>query len=103
MKKLGKVSVVAKNGNVLVRVTQTFRVGLKVINQQLDHIGKIVDIIGPVTSPYIVINTRGSITTVRKNEILYLLDKQQKSSSQRSSKKYSKKPSSSYKKRPVRK
>ncbi len=101
MKKLGKVSVVAKNGNVLVRVTQTFRVGTKVINQQLAHIGKIVDIIGPVTSPYIVINTRGSTTKAKKNEILYLLDKQQKSSSQRSSK-YSKKPSS-YKKRPVRK
>ena len=101
MKKLGKVSVVAKNGNVLVRVTQTFRVGLKVINQQLDHIGKIVDIIGPVTSPYIVINTRGSTTKVRKNEILYLLDKQQKSSSKKPSK-YSKK-SSSYKKRPARK
>ncbi|MHA1243659.1 MAG: H/ACA ribonucleoprotein complex subunit GAR1 [Candidatus Heimdallarchaeota archaeon] len=101
MKKLGKVSVIAKNGNVLVKTTQIFRVGTKVINQQLAHIGKVVDIIGPVTTPYIVINTRGSTTKVKKNEILYLLDKQQKSSSQKSSR-YSKKPYS-YKKRPVKK
>jgi rRNA processing protein Gar1 len=102
MKKLGKVSIIAKNGNILVRTTTTFRVGTKVVNQQLANIGKIVDIIGPVATPYIVINTRGSNATAKKNEILYLFDKQQKPSSQKTSN-YSKKPSGSYKKRPAKK
>ncbi|MHA1124563.1 MAG: H/ACA ribonucleoprotein complex subunit GAR1 [Candidatus Heimdallarchaeota archaeon] len=102
MKQLGKVSVIAKNGNVLVRATKTFRVGTKVVNQQLAHIGKIVDIIGPVATPYIVINTRGSKTTIRKSELLYLLDKQQKPLKQKSSKN-SKKSSYSSKKKPTRK
>ncbi len=103
MKKIGKVSVIAKNGNVLVKTTKTFRIGTKVVNQQLANVGKIVDIIGPATTPYIVINTKGSATTVRKNEILYLLDKQQRPSNQRSSKSYSRPSSSSFRKRPTKK
>ena len=41
MKKLGKVSIIAKNGNVLVKSIKTFRIGTKVVNQQLDNIGKV--------------------------------------------------------------
>lgn len=77
MKKIGSITVIAKNGNLLVKTNKPFRIGSKVVNQEIKNVGKIVDIIGPAKTPYIVINTKGANTTTKEGEMLYLLEKTQ--------------------------
>ncbi|MBN1329238.1 MAG: hypothetical protein JXA54_07170 [Candidatus Heimdallarchaeota archaeon] len=74
MKKLGKVFVVTKKGELLVKATDSYRFNTKVVNQQIQIIGKIIDIIGPVAAPYVVINTRNSEAQVKKGDQLYLME-----------------------------
>jgi rRNA processing protein Gar1 len=83
MKKLGKVFVINKNGNLLVKVTKTYRLNSIVVNQQLKRLGKIVDIIGPAKNPYLVINAREAEAKPTKGETVYLMDRPKKTSSKR--------------------
>ena len=106
MKKLGKVTTITNNNNLLVNTSKSFRIGLRVINQEIKTIGKIVDVIGPIKSPYIVVNTRNAQAKAQKGDTLYILDKpptQRSGGKPRSQppKKYHKtsKKSSSWKKR----
>jgi len=92
MKKLGKVTVVTKKGELLVKTQGTHRLNSKVVNQQIKIVGKIVDIIGPVTAPFIVINTRNAQAKAKVGELLYLFDR-----------KPIKKSQSSYKRKPAQK
>ncbi|NHJ48390.1 MAG: hypothetical protein FK733_11455 [Asgard group archaeon] len=89
MKKLGKVFVVNKNGNLLVKVTKTYRLNSIVVNQQLKRLGKIVDIIGPAKNPYLVINARDAETKPSKGETVYLMDRPSKKPSSSKRKSYS--------------
>ncbi|NHJ83886.1 MAG: hypothetical protein FK734_00405 [Asgard group archaeon] len=84
MKKLGKVSIISKKGNILIKSTTGQRLGSRIVNQQLKYVGKIVDIIGPTSTPYIVVNTRDAEAQTKENELLYLVDAPKtKSSTQR--------------------
>lgn len=76
MKKLGKIHVVSKKGNLLVKVTKPYRMNTTIVNQQLKKLGKIVDIIGPANNPYLVINTREAEAKATKGETVYLFDKE---------------------------
>ncbi|NHK31912.1 MAG: hypothetical protein FK730_11210 [Asgard group archaeon] len=78
LKKLGKIQVINKKGDLLVKVTKTYRMNTAVVNQQLKKLGKIVDIIGPAKTPYLVINTREAEAKAKKGEIVYLLDRSTK-------------------------
>lgn len=75
MKKIGQVSIIARNGNLLIKTNKSFRIGSKIVNQEIKPVGKIVDIIGPTKTPYIIINTKGFEVTTKKGDMLYLLDK----------------------------
>jgi len=70
------VTTVSKKGNILARSTKPHRIGLQVVNQEIKRLGKIVDVIGPVATPYIVINTRDAQAQAKKGEVVYLLEKQ---------------------------
>ena len=72
MKKLGKVAVITNKGDLLVRAPKPIRINSCIVNQELKTIGKVVDIIGPVSAPYIVVNTRQAEATAKKDETLYL-------------------------------
>ncbi len=87
MKKLGKVSVIARNGNLLVKTSKPYRIGTPVVDQQIKRLGKIVDVIGPVRAPFIVVNTKGIGKQLKIGDVLYLMDKQpQRSTSSKRSK-----------------
>lgn len=107
MKKLGKVSIIARNGNLLVQSSKPQRIGTPVVDQQIKRLGKVVDVIGPIKAPYIVVNARGYTKQLKVGDILYLMDKQpQRSTSSKKSKrpppkKYHK--TSSYRKKPSKK
>ncbi|MCK5045145.1 MAG: hypothetical protein KAS22_01110 [Candidatus Heimdallarchaeota archaeon] len=69
------MTTVNKKGTFLVRSTKPHRLGIQVVNQEIKRLGKVVDVIGPVAAPYIVINTRDAQAQTKKGDIVYLLDK----------------------------
>lgn len=71
MKKLGTVSHLSKSRNLIVRMDElkpsdAFKKAPKinsvVLNKSVKSIGKINDIIGPVSQPYVIINVSRKIT-----------------------------------------
>lgn len=48
-------------------------IGTAVVDESLDRIGKVVDVIGPVEQPYLVVSPESSAETARLlGEILYI-------------------------------
>jgi RNA-binding protein len=73
LQRLGRVVNVTPSQNVVIKTEKTPRIGASVVDETLQTVGKVFDIIGPVTSPYAVVKP-----TVREpmrlvNKQLYLL------------------------------
>ncbi len=73
MLRLGRVVNVTPSQNVIIKTEKTPRIGACVVDENLQTVGKIFDLIGPVTSPYAVVKP-----TIREpdrlvNKQLYLL------------------------------
>ena len=73
MQRLGRVLSVTPSQNVIVKIDKAPKLGSAVINESLKVVGKVFDIVGPVSSPYAVI--RPSIKDPEKlaNRQLYIL------------------------------
>jgi len=65
LQRLGKVLHVTPSQNIIVKICKKPEIGSTVINEELKIIGKVFDVIGPVSSPYAVIKP-----TVEKPEKL---------------------------------
>ncbi len=57
MQRLGKVINVTPSQNVVVKIDKPPKMGTAVIDENLKTVGRIFDIIGPVTSPYAVVKS----------------------------------------------
>jgi len=55
MRVLGRVRTYTRNKNLVIEASEKPRVGEKVFDSRMMHIGYIYDIIGPVSSPYVVV------------------------------------------------
>ena len=55
MKYLGKVDSISRRGDLLVKGGMTPRVGTLVVDEKKVQIGRVVQLLGPVDSPYVVI------------------------------------------------
>ena len=73
MQRLGRVLNVTPSQNIVVKTEKTPKIGSVVIDENLKIVGKIFDIIGPVSSPYVVV--RPAIREPEKltDKQLYLL------------------------------
>ncbi|MBD3192095.1 MAG: H/ACA RNA-protein complex protein Gar1 [Candidatus Heimdallarchaeota archaeon] len=71
MKKLGPVTIITRTGELLVRINEKHKIGSNAVNKNIQRIGKVIDIIGPVRAPYVVINTKKAEASARKGEVLY--------------------------------
>ena len=67
IKKLGKVVRVFKDNKVLVKTTIVPKINMNVLNEKLETIGRVRDVIGPVASPYALIET---FPTIRRDKLL---------------------------------
>jgi RNA-binding protein len=68
LQKLGRVRALTPSKNIIIKSEKAPRIGSEVVDENLSVIGKVFDIIGPVSSPYAVVKP-----TVR--EPAKLLDK----------------------------
>ena len=55
LQRLGRISNVSPSGNAIVKTENPPKIGSEVVDENLVVVGKIFDIIGPVSSPYAVI------------------------------------------------
>jgi RNA-binding protein len=70
---LGRVLNVTPSRNIVVKTDKTPRIGLAVVDEKLNVVGKIFDIVGPVSSPYAVVRPAVKEPEKLTNKQLYLL------------------------------
>jgi len=70
---LGKVSNVTPSRNIVVKTENPPKIGFEVVDENLNVVGSVFDIIGPISAPYAVI--KSSIREPEKllNKPVYLL------------------------------
>lgn len=72
MRSLGKVSHVAKSGNIILKGTTVPRLHSVVFSKDSKKIGRVRDIFGPVSGPYISVKP---IKKLREEELSSLVGK----------------------------
>ncbi len=69
MQRLGRIVSVTPSRNMVAKTPEAPKIGFTVVDENLTPVGKVFDVIGPVSSPYTVI--KPSIKNAER-----LLDKQ---------------------------
>jgi RNA-binding protein len=72
LQRLGKVLSVTPSQNMVVKIDKATKLGASVIDENLKVIGRIFDIIGPVSSPYAVIKPSVKTPEMLVNKQLYV-------------------------------
>ncbi|MCW4000529.1 MAG: Gar1/Naf1 family protein [Candidatus Bathyarchaeota archaeon] len=73
MQKLGRITNVSPSGNAIVKTENPPKIGLQVVDENLNVVGRVFDIIGPVSAPYAVIKPTVKDPARLVNKPTYLL------------------------------
>ena len=73
MQKLGRVINLTPSQNLVVKTEKAPKIGSSVVDESLKTIGKVFDVIGPVTSPYAVVRPAVKEPEKLAGKQLYLL------------------------------
>jgi RNA-binding protein len=73
LQRLGKVLNVTPSQNIVVKIDKTPKIGSAVVNEKLQVVGKIFDVIGPASSPYVIVKPAIKEPEKLTNKQLYLL------------------------------
>ena len=73
LQRLGKVLSVTPSLNLVVKTEKAPKIGSAVVDENLKIIGKVFDVIGPVSSPYAVIRPTIKEPERLSNKQLYLM------------------------------
>jgi len=73
LQRLGKVSNVTPSRNMVVKAENPPKIGSEVVDENLIVVGKVFDIIGPVSAPYAVIKSIVKEPEKLVNKPVYLL------------------------------
>jgi len=72
LQKLGRMRALTPSRNLIVKTEQPPKIGAEVFDENLKVIGKVFDIIGPVSAPYAVVKLTVSEPAKLVNKSLYL-------------------------------
>ncbi len=72
LQRLGKVLNVTPSQNLVVKTENPPKLGAAVVDENLNLVGKIFDIIGPVSSPYVVVKPSLKNPEKMANKQLYV-------------------------------
>ena len=75
LQRLGKVLHVTPSQNVVIKVSNPPKIGAAVVDEKLKTVGKVFDVIGPVSSPYAVVKPAIKEPETLTIEQLYLLSR----------------------------
>ena len=73
MQRLGRVSNVTPSRNMVVKAENPPKMGFEIVDENLNVVGKVFDIIGPVSGPYAVIKPSVREPERIVNKPVYLL------------------------------
>lgn len=73
MQRLGRMLHVTPSKNVIIKINKPPKIGSSVVDEKLRIIGKIFDIIGPISSPYAIVKPAIKEPETLANKQLYLL------------------------------
>jgi RNA-binding protein len=77
IKKLGSVAHFSDIGNAIIyNPTKLPKIGSNVVNENMEHIGNVSDIFGPVKKPYVSIKLKPQFRDkIPKDSMLYIIDR----------------------------
>lgn len=78
MRRLGQVLHVSRSGNIILRIKNVPKIGTTVVDENLKSIGKVVDVFGPVSSPYASVKPAVGEIEKLTDEILYVRQSKRK-------------------------
>ena len=73
MQRIGKALSVTPSNGIIIKIESPPKLGCEVADDSLTVVGKVFDIIGPVSSPYAVIKSNVKNPAALLNKPLYLL------------------------------
>jgi RNA-binding protein len=73
LQKLGRVRALTPSKNIIVKTEKAPKIGSEVVDENLKVVGKVFDIIGPVSAPYTVVKPTVSEPAKLVNKPVYLL------------------------------
>jgi RNA-binding protein len=73
LQRLGRVLNVTPSQNIVVKTDKPPKIGAAVVDENLKAVGKIFDIIGPVSAPYAVVKPAIKEPEKLTNKQLYML------------------------------
>jgi RNA-binding protein len=73
LQKLGRVRALTPSKNIIIKTEKVPKIGFDVVDENLNVIGKVFDIIGPVSSPYAVVKPTVKEPAKFVNRPVYLL------------------------------
>ena len=72
MQRLGRALYISPNRNVIIKVETVPKIGEKVVDENLKLIGKVFDVFGPVSSPYVAVKPSIQKPEKLTNRVLYV-------------------------------
>jgi len=73
LQRLGLVMHVSPSSSIIVKTEKTPRIGETVVDENLKSVGKIFDIFGPVSAPYVAIKSTVREAEKLVNKMLYVV------------------------------
>lgn len=73
MQKLGRVRALTPSKSLIVKAEKAPKIGSEVVDENLNVVGKVFDIIGPVSAPYVVVKPTVREPAKLVNKPVYLL------------------------------
>ena len=73
LQRLGRVVNLTPSRSIIIKTEKSPKIGSEVVDENLNVVGKVFDIIGPVSAPYAVIKPTVKDLSVLANKPVYLL------------------------------
>ena len=73
MQRLGRALHISSSRNVVVQIENIPKIGETVVDENLRRVGKVFDILGPVSSPYAIVKPTVREYEKLTNKMLYVL------------------------------
>ena len=73
LQKLGRVRTLTPSKNIIIKSEQAPKIGSEIVDENLIVVGKVFDIIGPVSAPYAVVKPTVKEPAKLLNKQVYLL------------------------------
>jgi rRNA processing protein Gar1 len=73
LRRIGHVLHVSATKNMIIKAENIPRIGEKVANEKLTHVGTVFDVFGPTSSPYVAVKPSNKNPEQLVNHILYVV------------------------------